>query len=109
MNQIASLCLAVNLVLAQHAVVRDRWFGADKIKHFFVSAFIESVAFSLAQAAGANRSTALASGIGAAAVVGVGREIHDRRKPGNRFSYRDLVWDAAGAGSAALLLSRTIK
>ena len=109
MNQIAALCLAVNLVYAQHAVVRDSWFGADKIKHFFLSAFVESVSFSLLQAAGASRRTALAGGLGAAAVVGLGREIHDKRTPGKFFSYRDLTWDAIGAGSAALLLSRTIK
>ena len=109
MNQIASLCLAVNLIYAQHAVVRESWFGSDKIKHFFLSAFVESVAFSFAQVAGANRRTALASGIGAAAVVGLGREIHDKRTPGKWFSYRDLAWDAAGIGSAALLLSHTTK
>ena len=109
MNQIASLCLAVNLIYAQQAVVRESWFGSDKIKHFFLSAFVESVAFSFAQAAGANRRTALASGIGAAAVVGLGREIHDKRTPGKWFSYRDLAWDAAGIGSAALLLSHTTK
>ena len=109
MNQVASLCLAVNLVFAQHTVVRDSWFGSDKIKHFFLSAFVESVAFSFAQAAGANRRTALATGIGAAAAVGIGREIHDKRTPGKWFSYRDLAWDAAGIGSAAILLSRTVK
>ena len=54
-------------------------------------------------------SWALASGIGAAAVVGLGREIHDKRTPGKWFSYRDLAWDAAGIGSAALLLSKTAK
>ena len=42
MTQLLSLSLAVNLIYGQTAVVRDSWFGVDKIKHFFMSAFIES-------------------------------------------------------------------
>jgi uncharacterized protein YfiM (DUF2279 family) len=41
-------------------------------------------------------------------MVGVGKEVHDRRTKGE-FSVRDLAWDAAGAGSASLLLVRTVK
>jgi putative lipoprotein len=109
MNQVLSLCLAINLVYAQAAVTRDPWFGIDKLKHFFISAFVESVSFSALQAAGANRRAAFAGGIAAAAAVGLGREIHDKRTPGKWFSYRDLTWDAIGIGAGAALLSHTIK
>ena len=109
MNQMLSLCLAANLVFAQTAVVRDSWFGFDKIKHFFMSAFIESVAFSGLQATGVDRRTAFAGGIGAAAAFSIGREIHDRRVPGNHFSYRDLTWDAVGATAGAVLLRHTTR
>jgi uncharacterized protein YfiM (DUF2279 family) len=37
---------------------------------------------------------------------GVGKELVDVRR-GSTFSGRDLVWDAAGAGSATILLDRT--
>ncbi len=109
MNQLASLCLVVNLVFAQAAVTRDSWFSIDKIKHFFISAFVESVSFSALQAAGANRRTALTGAIGVTAAVGIAREIHDGRSPKKFFSYRDLTWDALGTATGAVLLSHTIK
>ena len=91
---------------AKHSRPRDSWFGADKIKHFLMSAFIESVTFSGLQAAGAHRNASFAGAIGATAVFGIGKEIHDKRK-GEPFSIPDLTWDAAGGGSAFLMLRRT--
>lgn len=84
----------------------DRWFGADKVKHFFTSFFLQSVAYSSARAAGAGRGGSLAAASAATAIVGVGKEVRDRRSYGV-FSYRDLTWDAAGAGLATLMLRHT--
>ena len=109
MNLIVGACLAVNLVFAQTAVVHDNWFGIDKIKHFFMSAFIESVSYSALQAAHANHRSAIAGAIGITAAFGVGREIHDSRSPHNIFSLGDLTWDAVGAGAGLVLLSHTIR
>ena len=107
MNQLFGLCVAVNLVCAQAAVVRDNWFGPDKIKHFFMSAFIESVTYSALQAARVNHRPALGGAIGVTIAVGVGKEIHDKRTPGNIFSVRDLTWDVVGATAGAVLVSQT--
>jgi len=85
---------------------RDSWFGADKVKHFFMSAFVQSVAYSATRAAGARHGESLAAASVATAVVGVLKERHDRRSYG-LFSTRDLVWDAAGGGAATLILVRT--
>ena len=109
MSQLAGLLLAVNVIYAQAAVARDSWFGIDKVKHFFISAFIESVSYSAFQAAHVNRRPALAGAIGVSAAFGVARELHDRRTPGNHFSYRDLTWDAVGIGAGAAMLTRTVK
>ena len=109
MNQLFSFCLAANLVYAQVSVVRDSWFSPDKIKHFFMSAFIESVTYSALQAARVNHRAALGGAIGVTMAVGAGREIHDKRTPGNIFSVRDLTWDAVGAAASAVMLSHTIK
>jgi putative lipoprotein len=107
-NQLLSLSLAINLVYAQTAVAHpDGWFGMDKIKHFFMSAFIESVTYSALQAARVNHRAAFGSAIGVTMAVGVAREIHDKRTPGNIFSVRDLTWDAVGATAGAVLLSQT--
>jgi uncharacterized protein YfiM (DUF2279 family) len=108
MNRLFSLCLVANLVYAQAAVVhQDSWFGADKIKHFFMSAFIESVTYSALQAARVNHRPALGGAMGVTLAIGIGREIHDKRTPGNIFSVRDLTWDALGATAGAVLLSQT--
>jgi len=109
MNPLLGFCLAVNLVYAQTAVARDSWFGIDKIKHFFMSAFIESVSYSALQAAHANHRTALTGAIGVTMAVGVGRELHDKRTPGKWFSYQDLTWDALGATAGVVMLSHTIR
>jgi len=91
---------------AQHSRPRDSWFGADKVKHFLMSAFIESLTFSGLQAAGAHRNASFAGAIGVTAVFGLGKEAHDKRR-GEPFSLHDIAWDAAGGGSAFLMLRHT--
>jgi uncharacterized protein YfiM (DUF2279 family) len=84
----------------------DRWFSADKAKHFFLASFVQSAAFGTLNASGLDRRTSF---IGASAVsigVSLGKEIADRRR-GGRFSARDLVWDAAGIAAASVILRRT--
>ncbi len=112
MNPILSVLLAANLVYGQTAATQphpDAWFGIDKIKHFFISAFIESVSYSALQAAHVHHRSAMAGAIGITIGFGVGREIHDQRVPGNFFSVRDLTWDAVGIAAGTVLLSHTIK
>lgn len=91
---------------AHHTRERDSWFGADKIKHFFMSAFIESVTFSGLQAAGAHRNAAFAGAVGAAAAAGVAKELYDKRTKG-LFSVRDLTWDGLGTGAGLVMLRST--
>ena len=87
---------------------KDHWFGADKLKHFFVAAFTQTVTYSVLQAAKVKHEPALASATAVTAVVSVAKEIHDRRTTG-LFSLRDLVWDAAGAGAATLLITHSVR
>lgn len=82
------------------------WFGADKIKHFLMSALVHSTAFSLSRAAGAQRSSAQTAGAVAAVTIGVWKEVRDRGV-GRPFSVPDLLWDGVGAASAAALLNRS--
>lgn len=87
---------------------RDAWLGADKVKHFLTSFFVQSVAYSATRATGTGHATSLAAASAATAVVGIGKEVYDRRSYG-LFSYRDLTWDAAGAGLATVMLRRTVR
>ncbi|HEV7992336.1 MAG TPA: DUF2279 domain-containing protein [Gemmatimonadaceae bacterium] len=86
----------------------DRWFGPDKLQHFFTSAFVQSMAYGGLRKAGMDRGAAIAGASAVTAVAGVGKEVYDARTKGE-FSTRDLVWDAAGAGSATVLLVRTVR
>lgn len=86
---------------------RDRWVGADKVKHFVLSFFVQSLGYSATRATGAGHRSSLGLASVATALTGVGKEWHDRRTTG--FSARDLAWDAAGAGAATLLLRRTAR
>ncbi len=87
---------------------RDGWFGPDKLQHFFMSAFVQSAGYGVLRRAGADNGRAIAGASVATAMAGVGKEIYDRRTKGD-FSARDLVWDAAGAGSASVLLVRSVR
>ena len=96
--------LTVAILLA--APPGDKWIGTDKVKHFFMSAFVQSAAFSAARAAGASHASAQAIGGVTTGALGFAREVHDKRV-GKIFSVKDLAWDAAGGVSAAALLRRT--
>jgi uncharacterized protein YfiM (DUF2279 family) len=87
---------------------RDNWFSADKLQHFFSSAFVQSMAYGTLRGIGVQHGTALAGASVTTAVVGVGKEIHDARTGGD-VSARDLVWDAAGAASVSVLLQHTAR
>ncbi len=103
-----SIAMAVPVAASAQSAgprVKDSIAGIDKLKHFLLSGFVESVAFAGLQAAGANRSSSLAGAATVTVVVAVGREAHDRRVSG-LFSIGDLVWDALGAGAAMLILTR---
>jgi uncharacterized protein YfiM (DUF2279 family) len=84
----------------------DPWFGPDKVKHFFTSAALQSLAYGAARAADVEHDAALASASVLTLAFGVGKEFSDRRR-GRVFSGRDLVWDVAGAAAISLLLAQT--
>jgi uncharacterized protein YfiM (DUF2279 family) len=86
----------------------DRWFAPDKLQHFFTSAFVQSLGYGTLRLAGAGHSTSLGGASAATALTGVGKEVYDHRTGGD-VSARDLLWDAAGAGAATVLLVRTVR
>lgn len=103
----ASVSVVPRALAAQStAKPRDSIIGVDKVKHFFISGFVESMTFAGLQAAGANRSPARTAAISATAIVSLGREIHDRKTKG-LFSVRDLLWDTIGATAGILLINKT--
>jgi uncharacterized protein YfiM (DUF2279 family) len=100
---IAHVALSLSLVAPP-----DHWFGSDKLKHFFMAAFTQSVTYSALQLAGVRHDHALASAWVVTAGVSVGKEVHDRKVKG-LFSVRDLVWDVAGAGAATAVIHNAVR
>ena len=99
-----TLVLALSLSLAGGHSGGDRWLAPDKLKHFFMSAFIESASYSVLRSARVNHHDAIVGAAGIAVSVGLGKELHDSRS-GEGFSMRDLTWDVAGTAAGAAFLS----
>lgn len=67
----------------------DDWTGSDKAAHFGVS---------LAVGIGTSRlSDDTWTAFGLALVPGVAKELYDSTRDCNRFSWKDMAWNAAGA------------
>jgi uncharacterized protein YfiM (DUF2279 family) len=98
--------LLLGLIIAAPVPPRASWFGPDRIKHFFMSFFVQSASYSLARAANLGHGPALGAATGATAAAAISKELWDRKR-GAGFDRLDLVWDAFGAGAATLLLVRT--
>ena len=82
----------------------DRWFSADKAKHFFVSAFIQSASYSLLRTTDLSHRASLAGASALTLAIGVGKELHDRSGRGDP-SWKDMTWNVVGMAAASGLLS----
>ena len=84
----------------------DRWLSADKAKHFFLGAFVQSVSFGVLRSARVERRSALAGASVASLGAALGKEVHDRFSAGDP-SLKDLVWTLGGAAAISPLLLRS--
>jgi len=100
MSPFPPLLLAFRLATAPPAP--DRWFGEDKLRHFFLSFAAIGTAYAAARTAGLEPGPARAAAAAATAAAGVWKEHRDRRA-GSRFSAKDLVWDGLGLGAGLAL------
>ena len=87
----------------QRDVPADRWFGADKAKHFVASLVIQSAGHSVLRANGLEYREAAWTAGAITLGVGLSKELWDRRS-GRDFSARDLAADVAGGGTGAVLM-----
>ncbi len=85
---------------------RDSWFGFDKVQHVtFSFLFTVGSQYTLVNKADVSETNALPASIGISAGIGLAKELRDSRPGGTGFSYKDLVWDAAGIACASLLIA----
>ena len=91
MKNLSCLALLASLAAPAHACgpYHDSWSGSDKAAHFGVSA---------ALGVGASRLTDdTATAVGLALIPGLAKELYDAGQDCNRFSWRDMGWNVAGA------------
>ena len=99
------LCLTLG---PRDAPEPDRFFAEDKLKHFFTSFIVTSLAASGARAAGLDHDTSLWVGAGVGAGVGIAKELNDMRSAETETaSLLDLVWDLGGVGAATVVVAQT--
>ncbi|MDD5230992.1 MAG: DUF2279 domain-containing protein [Candidatus Marinimicrobia bacterium] len=85
----------------------DKWLALDKLKHFSTSLFMTTTLFY-----GQNRvfdvqaEKSNMKAVGVTISLGLLKELGDSRHNINHFSWRDLIADILGAGTAILILNR---
>jgi uncharacterized protein YfiM (DUF2279 family) len=102
------IVLAFSFSLHGPPASNDGWVSPDKVKHFFGGVFVQSLAYGGLRATGADHRASLIGASATTLVVSVSKEVWDGRGSGTP-SARDLVWDAAGAATASVLLSQTVR
>jgi uncharacterized protein YfiM (DUF2279 family) len=74
--------------------------------HFAVSFAATALSASAARATGLDAGRSALAGAVVGSGLGLWKEVQDHRRPDGFFSYRDVVWDIAGVGAAATVMSR---
>jgi uncharacterized protein YfiM (DUF2279 family) len=95
--------LAISLALPGPKPPHDRWFGEDKLSHFFASFVVTSISASAARTAGLEPASSMWVGAGAGAGAGAMKEIYDLRSTRGTASLRDVAWDVVGIVAGALV------
>lgn len=98
------LCLCLSFATGERP--RDPWVAEDKLMHFAASFAATSLGASAARSAGLQPGPSVAAGAAFAGGLGVWKEIRDRSRPPGFFSYRDLLWNAAGIGAAVGIMQQ---
>jgi uncharacterized protein YfiM (DUF2279 family) len=95
---------AVAEVASRGAEPGDRWVAQDKVRHLGMSFAATSFAYGGARTVADADAAFIAAALTALA-LGIGKEVHDVRA-GRWFSFKDMVWNAAGVTLGLTLVHR---
>ncbi len=89
-------------------MANDSWSGQDKAQHFLGSAMLSAAGNEYAQHQGISRDRSAVYGVMFSVSLGATKEGGDSRPAGSGWSWKDFVWDVAGAttGFAVWQLAR---
>lgn len=87
----------------------DRWLGKDKFLHFGYSAFFSGASsIALNRHFDYDRNDAIVIGVSVTVSLGAAKELIDYNSPGETSSYKDFIWDVAGALTGIFIASLAI-
>lgn len=87
-------------------VTKDEWFSSDKFLHFSVSMNLVGLTYHVHhRQLGRDEDEGRVLSVSLTALAGLGKEIYDKKRKGN-FSWKDLIYDAAGIGAGYLIFIR---
>ncbi|HEM6802856.1 TPA: YfiM family lipoprotein [Citrobacter koseri] len=75
----------------------DSWSGQDKAQHFIASAMLSAAGNEYARHQGMSRDRSATVGLLFSISLGASKEMWDSRPGGSGWSWKDFVWDVAGA------------
>ncbi|NOZ51896.1 MAG: DUF2279 domain-containing protein [Gammaproteobacteria bacterium] len=101
---ILSLC-AMNLISCTAKPLQSggAWFAKDKAAHFATSATLAAGLAVAAKDKNQHNCDAALFAFSFSLAIGAGKESYDKRSKKTQYSYRDMVWNTAGATVGSLL------
>jgi len=91
------LLIAAILLAATSAAAEDRWFAADKARHFGAGAGIAAGGYAVAVPLTDRKRWRIVLGTSAGVGAAAAKEWHDGRR--GDASWRDFTWSAAGTAA----------
>lgn len=95
------LLIVALLACPASAIAQDRWFAADKAKHFGAGAAVGGGGYAIAMPLTRRTRWRLVLGTSAGLAAGGGKELRDRRRGGG--SWRDFAWTSGGTVTGVLV------
>jgi len=87
--------------------VEDKWLAWDKAGHFLISGFLAGSSYSIYhQSFNNDRESSIYFASIFSLSIGVGKEISDMKKPKDKFSYKDVIFDVLGISAGILIASQ---
>jgi uncharacterized protein YfiM (DUF2279 family) len=89
------------LACPEWTFAQDKWFAADKAKHFGAGAALSGAGYAAAVPVTKRRGWRVTIGTSVGLAFGAGKELRDRRR--TRGSWRDFAWTAGGTATGVLV------
>jgi uncharacterized protein YfiM (DUF2279 family) len=99
---VRTVVIFVLLAFPDWAFAQDKWFAADKAKHFGAGAALAAGAYAGSVPVTKRKGWRIAIGTTVGLAAAGGKELRDRRRKGSG-SWRDIAWTAGGTATGVLL------